>query len=76
MDPLKWNQRKVQNLSPLEIWLFIAGRVFVGLGLGILAMAYFPRFAFPAAIPFVIVGLIFMVVAFKGFTRKASSLRE
>jgi hypothetical protein len=76
MGLLKWNRRKVQNLSPLEIWLFIAGRVFVGLGVGILAMAYYPRFAFPAAVPFVVLGFVFMVAAFKGFVRKGSSVPE
>jgi hypothetical protein len=75
MGLLKWNRRKVQNLSPLEIWL-IAGRVFVGLGVGILAMAYYPRFALPAAVPFVVLGLILMAIAFKGFVRKGSTIPE
>jgi hypothetical protein len=31
---LTWNRRKVQNLSPVEIWLFIVGRVLAALGVG------------------------------------------
>ena len=71
MRILDWNRRKVQNLSPFELWLFIVGRVLVGFGVGILAMAYFPRIAYPASIPVVVVGFVLLVIAFKGFARKS-----
>jgi hypothetical protein len=72
MNLLNWNQRKVQNLRPLELWLFIVGRVLVAFGLGILAMCYFPRMAYPFAVPLVIVGLVFLLIGFKGFKREDS----
>ena len=66
MNFLDANQRRVKNLTPWGIWLFIVGRVTVALGLGILAMAYFPQVAFPAALPLIGVGLVMLVVAFLG----------
>ena len=66
MNPLESNARRVRNLSPLGIWLFIIGRVFVAAGLGILAMAYFPVIAFPAALPLIVVGIVLLLVALKG----------
>jgi hypothetical protein len=72
MNLLKWNRRQVQKLSPFEIWLFIVGRVLVAFGLGILAMCYFPRVAYAIAVPLVVVGLVLLVVALKGFKRKDS----
>jgi hypothetical protein len=70
MSLLEENQRRVRNLSPKEIWLFIVGRVLLALGLGILAMAYFPSIAFPAALPLIGVGVVFLMIAFKGYGRK------
>ncbi len=69
MKLLESNARRVQNLSPFGIWLFIFGRVLAAFGLGILAMAYFPAFAFPAGLPLVVAGVIALVVAFIGFGR-------
>ena len=54
----------------MEIWLFIACRVFLAFGLGILAMTYVPSLATPAAIPCIALGFIILAIAFKGFVRK------
>ena len=70
---LNWNQRKVQNLTPWEIWGFIAGRVFMSFGLGVLAVQYFPRVAGPLGIPTLVLGIICLVFAAKGFTRKENT---
>jgi len=35
-----WNQKKVQNLTGTEIWLFILGRVLVAFAIGILITQY------------------------------------
>jgi len=65
---LAWNQRKVQQLSPSEIWLFIAGRVLAAFGLGMLALIYFPDTSV-VAWPSLILGLVMLAVVFKGFRR-------
>jgi hypothetical protein len=69
MRILSWNYRRVQNLSPWEIWLFIAGRVFIGFGVGVLVMQYFPQMARWLGVPTLVVGLVLLVLAFKGFSR-------
>ena len=69
---LNWNQRKVRNLTPWEIWGFIAGRVFMSFGLGVLAMQYFPQVTGSFGIPALILGVVCLVFAAKGFTRKES----
>ena len=69
MKLLEANARRVQNLSPIGIWLFIIGRVLAAFGLGILAMAYFPSYAFPAGVPLVLAGVIALAVAFTGLGR-------
>jgi len=67
---LEDNRNRVQNLSGLEIWLFIIGRVLVGFGLGILAIVYWPGVFARLGVPIVIVGLIVLVVASRGLRRK------
>jgi hypothetical protein len=67
--PLEANARKVKNLSPLGIWLFIVGRVLTAFGLGTLAMIYAPAFASRIAWPLVGVGTVLFAVALIGFTR-------
>ena len=70
---LNWNHRKVQNLTPWEIWGFIAGRVFVSFGFGVLVMQYFPQVAGSLGIPTLVLGVLLLVFAAKGFTRKESA---
>ncbi len=67
---LNWNHRKVQNLTPWEIWGFIAGRVFMSFGLGVLAVQYYPLIAVPLGIPTLVLGIACLLFAAKGFTRK------
>ena len=70
MSLLKWNQRKVQNLTPLEIWMFILARVFIGFGMGVLAMQYFPGVAARLAIPAIVIGFLLFILAARGLIRK------
>lgn len=65
---LAWNQRKVRQLSRSEIWLFIAGRVLAAFGLGMLAVIYLPDSSV-AAWPSLVLGLVMLAVAFRGFRR-------
>ena len=67
---LNWNHRKVQNLTPWEIWGFIAGRVFMSFGLGVLAMHYYPQIAGSLGIPTLVIGIILLIFAAKGLRRK------
>jgi hypothetical protein len=67
---LNWNHRKVQNLTPWEIWGFIAGRVFMSFGLGVLAMEYYPQIAASLGIPTIIIGFILLIFSAKGLVRK------
>jgi hypothetical protein len=64
------NRSRVQNLTGLEIWLFILGRVLVGFGIGILAMTYAPALASVAVWPAIAVGIILLVLASRGMSRK------
>lgn len=50
------NRRRVQNLTGLEIWLFIIGRGLIAFGLGVLAMIYFPALAASIAWPTILMG--------------------
>jgi hypothetical protein len=68
---LNWNGRKVQNLTPWEIWAFIAGRVLMSFGLGVLAVRYIPQVADALAIPTLVAGIICLVFAAKGLARKS-----
>ena len=70
---LDWNQRKVRNLTPWEIWGFVAGRVLMSFGLGILAMQYFPQAAARLALPTLIVGIALLIFAAKGLARKETA---
>ena len=67
---LNWNHRRVQNLTPWEIWGFIAGRVLMSFGLGVLSMQYYPQVADTLAIPTLIIGIVLLVFASKGLRRK------
>lgn len=68
---LAWNQRKIHQLSPSEIWLFIAGRVLAALGLGMLLVVYLPDSSV-AAWPLLVLGLIMLMVASKKLWRSPS----
>jgi hypothetical protein len=70
MRLLDWNRRKVQNLTAGEIWFFIAGRVLMSFALGVLVMKYIPELGSPLAIPTLIIGVLLLLVAAKGFLRK------
>jgi hypothetical protein len=71
MSVLKWNHKKVQNLTPLEIWMFVAGRVFVSFGIGILAMRYYPDLTAWSGFPSLIVGIVLLIFAAKGLMRRS-----
>jgi hypothetical protein len=70
---LNWNHRKVQDLSPGEIWMFITGRVLMSFGGGILSMIYFPDVAKWLALPSIVIGFILLIFAAKGLFRKTNS---
>ena len=67
---LEGNRRRVQNLTGLQIWFFILGRVLLAFGLGSLAMAYAPALASVAVWPSIAVGVILLVLASRGMFRK------
>ena len=67
---LEGNRNRVQALSGAEIWLFIAGRVLAGFGLGILAVTYLPSIFSKLGFPVVVIGLVILVVASRGLLRK------
>ena len=73
MEALKANHHRVQNLTPLEIWAFIVGRVLVAFGAGILAVKYFPAFALSLGIPALVVGAVVLMIAAKGLVRRPVS---
>jgi hypothetical protein len=66
---LEWNRAKVKNLTGLEIWLMIVGRVLVGFGFGVLAVRYLPEIANPLGVPAMLVGLVLVLIAAKGLFR-------
>ena len=70
VNVLRWNATKVQQLTPLELWLFIVGRVLAGFGLGILAMQYWPQVFAYIGSPAALAGVACIVVALKGFRRR------
>jgi hypothetical protein len=51
--------KKVQNLTGIEIWLFLLGRVLVAFAIGVLVTRYFPRLATVFALPALAIGLVF-----------------
>jgi hypothetical protein len=67
---LESNKTRVQNLTGIEIWLFIIGRVLVAFGIGVLAMIYFPLRASALAWPAVLIGAAVLLVASRGLFRK------
>jgi hypothetical protein len=69
MSLLKWNQKRVQNLTPLEIWMFIAGRVLVGFGLGALVIQAFPNLSYWLTFPPLILGAVLLIFAARGLLR-------
>ncbi|HEU0069295.1 MAG TPA: hypothetical protein VFQ26_08575 [Nitrospiraceae bacterium] len=71
MNILKSNQQRVQNLTPWEIWGFIAGRVLVAFALGLLAAQYFPAMVSRVGIPILVVGVAFLLFAAKGLARNS-----
>jgi hypothetical protein len=71
MSLLKWNQKKVQNLTPMEIWMFVAGRVLFSFGVGVLAMRYYPDAVAWSGLPALLVGFVLLVFAAKGLIRKS-----
>jgi hypothetical protein len=72
---LAWNQRKVRQLTPAEIWLFIAGRVFASLGVGILLVSYVPSTAV-AGWPALGLGAVLLFLASKGFARRGDAVEQ
>jgi hypothetical protein len=70
---LNWNKKKVQNLNPLEIWMFIVGRVFVGFGVGAWVMHLFPGLSFLLIFPPIILGALLLAFAAKGLFRSSDS---
>jgi hypothetical protein len=72
MRLLNWNHKKVQNLTPLEIWFFIAGRMFLSFGFGALVVKYYPQ-CWRLGYPTMIIGIILLGVALKGVLRKSSN---
>ena len=69
---LVWNQQKVRQLSPGEIWLFIVGRVLAAFGAGVLLAAYIPS-ADGVGWAALIVGIVLLVLAGKGMFRKPAA---
>ena len=67
---LQWNHRKVQNLTSWEIWAFIAGRVFMSFGLGVLAMRYYPQISGSLGIPALVIGIVLLIFAANGLRRR------
>jgi Na+/melibiose symporter-like transporter len=65
------NHRRVQRLTPTEVWLFIVGRVLAAFGVGILFARYQPRLAGSLAWPAVVAGVLCLVVAARGLRRPA-----
>jgi hypothetical protein len=69
---LTWNQRKVRQLTPGEIWLFIIGRVLAAFGLGALATRFVPALAGTPGAVIAALGVAALVVAARGLARRAS----
>lgn len=66
------NRARVRNLTGLEIWLFIVGRVLLGFGLGILVTRHWPQIFTQVDIPAIVAGLLLMVIAAKGLFRRTT----
>ena len=76
MSILSWNHGKVRNLTPWEIWAFIAGRVLVGFGLGALAMQYYPQMFGSLAVPSLGFGIVLLMFAMKGLLRRMPNQKQ
>lgn len=63
------NRSRVRRLTGLEIWFFIVGRVLVALGVGALAMAYYPSISSTLAWPAVVIGTVILLLGFRGLRR-------
>ncbi len=72
MSMLKWNAKKVQNLTGTEIWLFILGRVLVAFAVGIYINRYYPQLAKTIGFPAFAIGMVLLAIATKGMWRKTS----
>jgi len=68
---LSWNKEKVKNLTGAEIWLFIAGRVFIAFGIGILCARYYPQVAESLVFPTLVIGIVLLAIAAKGLFRRS-----
>jgi hypothetical protein len=68
---LAWNQRKVRQLSALEIWAFIAGRVLAAFGVGLLLAGYVPQVV-ALGWPSLGCGVVLLLVAAKGLVRPSN----
>jgi hypothetical protein len=66
---LAWNQQKMRQLTPAEIWFFIVGRVLVAFGAGLLLASYMPSLV-AAGWPSVACGSALLLLASKGLTRR------
>ena len=68
---LEGNRSRVQNLTGLELWLFIIARVLMAFGVGILAMIYAPTVTAHLAWPAIVVGLVMFLIAARGLAQAA-----
>lgn len=66
------NRARVTNLTGLEIWSFLVGRVLVGFGLGILVIRYWPQIFTQVGTPAIVVGFLLMTIAAKGLFRRTT----
>jgi hypothetical protein len=73
---LNWNKRMVQNLSPLEIGMFIVGRVLLGFGVGAWVMYLFPALALSLIFPPIILGILLSACAAKGLLEIQIQIRH
>ena len=67
---LAWNQRKVRQLTPREIWLFIVGRGLAAFGLGAVTTRYIPSLAGTLGIFIIVLGVLALLIAGRGFARR------
>jgi len=67
------NKARVKNLTGLEIWFFIVGRVLAGFGLGILAARFWPQIFTKVGPPAIVGGLLLMLIAAKGLFRRTTN---
>jgi hypothetical protein len=65
------NHRGVQRLTPVEVWLFIIGRVLAAFGAGLLIARYHPHLVGVLGWPAVVAGVLCLVVASRGLGRPA-----